>query len=268
MYVIGLHADLDNRATQLLTERHHAPLHLTTNRSLQHPKSVLRNPHQVILTMPDNLRSSLKLAHARSFLSVVGTTLRKLPALAGRSNRHSQLGDDRVRLAGRGNEESRVILGLASWFALVSGDYSVASESTFFGDWKRTALHFRGGEMQTKDRFLELSRWPTPMFPGFYGQGWRLGARDYCAALWWDHARKATLADIVCHVTTTSASNLEIRAQYQEFGRQCEVVARLRWASEDSRSALVGPIEVRCESSSGPNPVTWIVRATVSYEKD
>ena len=96
VHMIRLHVHFHDLTSALLTKRHHAPLHFPTDRTLQHPKPILRHPYQVVLTMPDNMRSSLEPAHARFLSQRCGDNTEKATRMSRRSNRQSQLGDDRV----------------------------------------------------------------------------------------------------------------------------------------------------------------------------
>jgi hypothetical protein len=68
----------------------------TTNRPLRDPKAVLRNPYQLILTMGNNVRCSLKRAHARFLAKRCGSNIEKIARMSRRANTQSELGADRV----------------------------------------------------------------------------------------------------------------------------------------------------------------------------
>jgi len=96
VHVVNLHVHFHDLASKLLAKRHHASLHLPADRTLQHPEPILRHPHQMILTMPDNMRCSFEPAHARFLSQRCGDNTAKSTCMSRRSNRQSQLGDDRV----------------------------------------------------------------------------------------------------------------------------------------------------------------------------
>ena len=64
MYMVRLNIEFYNLAAQLLTKHHHTFVDLFANRTLQHTEPILRHPHNVVLTMPYDMRCSLEPAHA------------------------------------------------------------------------------------------------------------------------------------------------------------------------------------------------------------
>jgi hypothetical protein len=94
MHMVRWNIEFYNLAAQLLAKHHHTFVDLLANRTLQHMEPILHHPHNVLLTMPYDMRCPNEPAHACFLVMRCGRNTLNGTCIRRCSNRHSQLGDD------------------------------------------------------------------------------------------------------------------------------------------------------------------------------